>query len=88
MDVHSVHRLSDERYFRIDSGEAAPTETSQAIFPETLEELARYDLVIFGKNIDAFLTPSRLDALRSYVRDQGGAVLFARGKPATAERTM
>jgi uncharacterized membrane protein len=85
MDVHSVHRLSDERYFRIDSGEAAPTETAQAIFPETLEELSRYDLVIFGKNIDAFLTPSRLDALRAYVRDQGGAVLFARGKPATAD---
>jgi len=85
MDVHSVHRLSDQRYFRIDSGEAAPTETSQAIFPETLEELSRYDLVIFGKNIDAFLTPARLDALRAYVRDQGGAVLFARGKPATAD---
>jgi len=85
MDVHSVHRLSDERYFRIDSGEAAPAETSQAVFPETLEELSRYDLVVFGKNIDAFLTPSRLDALRAYVRDQGGAVLFARGKPATAD---
>lgn len=85
MDVHSVHRLSDQRYFRIDSGEAAPAETSQAIFPETLEELSRYDLVIFGKNIDAFLTPSRLDALRAYVRDQGGAVLFARGRPATAD---
>lgn len=85
MDVHSVHRLSDERYFRIDSGDAAPAETSKAIFPETLEELSRYDLVIFGKNVDAFLTPSRLEALRAYVRDQGGAVLFARGKPATAE---
>lgn len=85
MDVHSVHRLSDQRYFRIDSGEAAPAETSQAVFPDTLEELSRYDLVIFGKNIDAFLTPSRVDALRAYVRDQGGAVLFARGKPATAD---
>jgi hypothetical protein len=85
MDVHSVHRLSDQRYFRIDSGDAAPSETSQAVFPETLQELSRYDLVIFGKNIDAFLTPSRLDALRAYVRDQGGAVLFARGKPATAD---
>ncbi|MCW1885694.1 hypothetical protein OKA04_13220 [Luteolibacter flavescens] len=83
MEVHSVHRLSDERYFRIDSGEAEPTETPQAVFPETLDELSRYDLVIFGKNVDAFLTPSRLEALRSYVRDRGGAVLFARGKPVT-----
>ncbi len=83
MEVHSVHRLSEERYFRIDSGEAEPAETSKAVFPETLDELSRYDLVVFGKNIDAFLTPSRLEALRTYVRDRGGAVLFARGKPAT-----
>ena len=83
MEVHSVHRLSEERYFRIDSGDAEPVETAKAIFPETLEELSRYDLVIFGKNVDAVLSPARLEALRTYVRDRGGAVLFARGKPAT-----
>ncbi|WP_367874705.1 hypothetical protein [Luteolibacter sp. Populi] len=83
MEVHSVHRLSEERYFRIDSGEAEPSETPKAVFPETLEELSRYDLVVFGKNVDSFLTPTRLDALRAYVRDHGGAVLFARGKPVT-----
>ncbi|MFD0895223.1 hypothetical protein KBB96_00305 [Luteolibacter ambystomatis] len=85
MDVHSVHRLSDQRYFRIDSGQAAPTETSQAIFPESADELARYDLIVFGRNIDSFLTPARLDALRAYVRDHGGAVLFSRGKPTGTE---
>ena len=85
MEVHSVHRLSDQRYFRIDSDSAAPTETAQAVFPETLEELSRYDLIVFGKNIDSFLTPARLDALRAYVRDHGGAVLFARGKSVTAD---
>lgn len=83
MDVQSVHRLSADRYFRIESGSDQTSETSTAIFPETLDELSRYDLIVFGKNIDAFLTPSRLDALRSYVRDRGGAVLFARGKPLT-----
>lgn len=83
MDVRSVHRLSEERYFRIDTGSEETSETSTAIFPETLDELSRYDLIVFGKNIDAFLTPARLEALRSYVRDRGGAVLFARGKPVT-----
>jgi hypothetical protein len=83
MEVHSVHRLSEERYFRIDSGDAEPVETAKAIFPETLDELSRYDLVVFGKNVDAFLTPARMESLRTYVRDRGGAVLFARGKPAT-----
>ncbi len=83
MDIQSVHRLSEERYFRIDTGSDETSETSTAIFPETLDELSTYDLIVFGKNIDAFLTPSRLEALRAYVRDRGGAVLFARGKPVT-----
>lgn len=83
MDIQSVHRLSDERYFRIDTGSDETSETSTAIFPETLEELSTYDLIVFGKNIDAFLTPARIEILRAYVRDKGGAVLFARGKPVT-----
>jgi hypothetical protein len=83
MEVHSVHRLSEERYFRIDSTEAQPAETAQAVFPDTLDELSRYDLIVFGKNVDSFLTPARIEALRAYVRDRGGAVLFARGKAAS-----
>jgi hypothetical protein len=85
MDVQSVHRLSEKRYFRIDSDSDAPSETDHPVFPATLDELSRYDLIIFGKNVDSFLTPERTDALRAYVRDRGGAVLFARGKPTTAE---
>ena len=84
MDVQSVHRLSDERYFRIDSGISGTSETQSAVFPASLEELTRYDLIVFGKNIDPFITPGHAAALRSYVRDHGGAVLFARGKPSTA----
>ena len=85
MDVQSVHRLSDKRYFRIDSGTDDPSESSHPVFPATLEELSHYDLIIFGKNVDPFLTSERADALRAYVRDRGGAVLFARGKPTTGE---
>lgn len=84
MDVQSVHRLSNDRYFRIDSGTTATTETDHPVFPATLDELSRYDLIVFGKNIDPFLTPERAEALRAFVRDSGGAVLFARGKPTSA----
>ena len=83
MDLRSVHRLSEERFFRIDTGSEETEETSTAIFPETLDELSQYDLIVFGKNIDSFLSPARLEALRTYVRDRGGAVLFSRGKPVT-----
>lgn len=84
MDVQSVHRLSDERYFRIDSGTNKNQETNQPVFPNTLDELSRYDLIVFGKNVDPFLTPERAEILRTYVRDRGGAVLFSRGKASTA----
>lgn len=84
MDVQSIHRLSDQRYFRIDSGSNRNEETQHPVFPDTLEELSRFDLIVFGKNIDPFLTPERASILRAYVRDHGGAVLFSRGKPTTA----
>ncbi len=85
MEVQSVHRLSDQRYFRINSGELEPTGTSEALFPETPAEMARFDLIVFGRNTDSFLTTSRTEALRAFVRDQGGAVLFARGRATSAD---
>lgn len=81
MDVHSVHRLSDDRWFRIDSGQSDPTASSDDVFPDTPEELSRYDLIIFGKNSEHFLTAKRIELLKGFVRDQGGAILFSRGKP-------
>ncbi len=85
MELNSVHRLTDQRYFRIDTGSDEPSETDHPVFPSTLDELSRYDLIIFGKNIDSFLTIDRLEALRAYVRDRGGAVLFARGRATTSK---
>lgn len=84
MDVSSVYRLSEQRYFHIDSGESDNRETDHPVFPASIEELARYDLVVFGKNVDPFLSGSRADMLRTYVRDHGGAVLFSRGRATTA----
>lgn len=81
MEVNSVHRLSENRWFRIDSGEAQPHESATDVFPDTAEELATYDLIIFGKSSEHFLTPERIANLRNFVKDQGGAVLFSRSKP-------
>jgi len=83
MDVVSVHRLSEARWFRIDSGESKPHESDIDVFPDTREELMAYDLIIFGKNSEHFLTPERIALLRTFVSDQGGAVLFSRSKPYT-----
>jgi hypothetical protein len=84
MELRSIHRLSEKRYFRIDSGERENAETEHPVFPDTLEEISRYDLVVFGKNVDSFLTDERAALLRAYVRDHGGALLFSRGRATTA----
>ena len=83
MDVHSVYRLSDTRWFRVDSGEARPHQSSVDVFPDTAAELQAYDLIVFGKNAEHFVDENRATHLRSFVKDQGGAVLFARSKPYT-----
>jgi hypothetical protein len=81
VDILTVHRLNEERYFRVDAAGAEPLQSPDTVFPKTSAELARYDLIVFGKGADGFLDAARVAALQGFVRDQGGAVLFARGKP-------
>lgn len=81
VDILTVHRLSEDHYFRVEAQGATPLQSPDSVFPSGAEELRRYDLIVFGKGADGFLTPARNAALQGFVRDQGGAVLFARGKP-------
>lgn len=80
IQIRAIYRLSDDRYFQVSSEKHDPIQSSETNFPETQEELSQYDLVVLGKNVEPFLTPNRLNLLKSYVRDQGGALLFSRGK--------
>lgn len=80
IDVQSVHRINDSRFFKINSKKSYHTDSADDTFPDTAEDLAKFDLVIFGKNAEYFLTSKRIELLKSFVRDQGGAVLFSRGK--------
>ncbi len=81
VEILTVHRLNEERYFRVEATGAEPLQSPDTVFPKTAEELARYDLIVFGKGADGFLDSARAAAVQGFVRDQGGAVLFARGKP-------
>jgi hypothetical protein len=80
-----IYRLSSERFFLIGEGNKSGNESTSVIFPETLEGLAKYNLIIFGKGAEFFLNDDRISILKSYIRDYGGAVLFARGKPYSGE---
>lgn len=80
MDVRAIYRLNDERYFRVDAGTSEPIVSGESTFPETAEDFAKIDLVVLGKGAEGFLDAKRIEALKSFVRDRGGALLLARGK--------
>lgn len=81
-----IYRLSDDRFFRLEGLEETE-ESGQAlqVFPDEAEALAEYDLVVFGKQVDAFLDPGRVRLLREWVEKRGGALLLARGKPVSSQ---
>lgn len=49
-------------------------------FPETLEDLVAFDVVILGKNIEKIAGEEWLRLLPDYVNRLGGKILFARGR--------
>ncbi len=76
----TVHRLASERFFRIGGESGNEDALTREVFPDTLEALGAYDLVVLGKGAEYFLTGDRPAVLRRYVREQGGGLLFARSK--------
>jgi len=82
-DIHlvSLYRLSSDKYLSIETDENKPGENSENVFPEDAAAFRKYDLIIFGRCAEYFLTTERINLLKQFVRDHGGGVLFARGKP-------
>lgn len=83
VDLTLVYRLTQDRYFSLDTAGELASESVLKSFPEDLESIGKYDLVVVGKGFEYFLTPERLAVLNQFVRERGGGLVFARGKPYT-----
>lgn len=81
IDVTSVYRLSSNRFFKVDTDPSKASESSESIFPDTFEELNSYDVVIFGRGAEYFLSEDRIKLLKDFLRERGACVIFSRGKP-------
>lgn len=67
-----VLQEADQDYPRIDAAVST-------IFPVTLDELLKYDVVVFGDVDPEFLGASALSHLRDFVLEKGRGVIFAAG---------
>ena len=72
-----LYRLGPGRFRCIDSSKKTVSGTA---FPQRIEDLDRYDIVILGKAADAFITGAVAEVVRAYLND-GGVLVFARGRP-------
>ena len=84
LDVTSVQRTAPERFIAITSDGASQTDAT-GLFPDHAAALEAYDIVVFGRGAEYFITPERSAALKRFVTDRGGCVVFARG-PAMLEQ--
>ncbi len=75
-----LYRLGPGRCRRIDPSNRPG---AAAGFPRRLEQLEQYDIVIFGKAVDAFTAGAVAEEVRAFV-EGGGVVIFARGRPSRA----
>jgi hypothetical protein len=48
--------------------------------PETAGQFNHYDVIILGRSVDKLLNRQQLDLLQDYVKNQGGTVIFSRGR--------
>lgn len=49
--------------------------------PTTLDQLAEYDVVILGRGIERWFPGHEAETLVTYVMEQGGSLVLARGRP-------
>lgn len=74
--LDTVYQLTDTRPFAI-SGTA---EQPIVHLPHTVEEFAHYDVLLLGRGYESFFDAKATEALKQWVGDRGGCLVFLRGR--------
>lgn len=82
LQVVTLLRSADEKYFRLDVDDA--DELAEG-FPETREELYRYAGLVLGDVEASFFTHDQLQMMADFVSRRGGGLLVLGGRHAFAE---
>ena len=86
VNLSLVYRLSQDRYFsQMDTNLLSADQAWRAL-PDSVEALARYDLIVAGRGFEYFLNRDNISALKEFLLDRGGGLIFTRGKPYAGEQ--
>ena len=72
VELHSLLQEADLAY-------SAEDETAIEHFPVKWDDLAKYDVVIFGDVNPSYLSPSVIENLQRFVREKGGGLMLVAG---------
>jgi hypothetical protein len=82
--LDSIVQLTDQHPFALSGSPDRPVVSP----PHTLEDFSHYDVVILGRACDPFFDHATAAALKRWVQERGGNVLFLRGAPAEHVRAL
>lgn len=72
-----VYKLTGSKFFAV-LGEGQ--KQAGVELPKTVDQFSRYDVVMFGKGFEEFYDDNSVRALKQWISERGGNVLFLRGR--------
>lgn len=76
IQVDALFKITADKMYATQGGGA----NTPLKVPKTTDDLARYDVVIIGKGYEDLFDASGADAIKNYVSDHSGNVIFLRGR--------
>lgn len=74
VELSTILQGADPEWANLDRSALRPN-----VFPVSKDQLSEYHVLIFGDVNPAFLSPAMLTNIESFVKDQGGGVIFVAG---------
>ena len=81
VDLTAVYRLNATRHVAVVSTTGGETRTEQDLFPRTADAMNAFDVIVLGREAEAFFDNQTEALLTDFVAKRGGSLVFARGKP-------
>ncbi|UCD48908.1 MAG: hypothetical protein JSW27_15390 [Phycisphaerales bacterium] len=86
VEITSIFHINEKKSFAVVerlSGDGASDRTTMpgVRLPRTRDGLLRYDCIFLGRHMDDVFSSAELKLLQRYVAEDGGSLVFFRGKP-------
>jgi hypothetical protein len=81
VELTAVYRLNATRHVAVVSTAGAETRSEQDLFPRSAEAMNAFDIIILGRESEAFFDNGTELLLTDFLANRGGSLIFSRGKP-------